>query len=369
MEQLLISLGAFFVPSEFGRRKNLEKTTICEVLILGSGFGGTMAANLLRQRGKDVVVVDKKSEPSRNHFALMRFKDKEVAKPLGATLRKVVVEKAVWWEGKLHYTADIQMKNQYSLKTYGVLGHRSLSSLGMKERYLVEADQLYTAFDRTLWGYSPREIKREAGKTVAVLERGDEVMEVVCDACISTIPLPITIKLAGLPLLKDLFVARKISVNKGRLKYGLNNGQVSQTIYYPESTTIYPIYRATIESDWLIAESMGVAIKESCPSDMKQIFNICRTSFGLRDDSLEEDSFRAYTQALGKIFCRNEVERRKYIYRLTDLFKVYSLGRFGTWRPIRTDDIINDCAKVINLIYEDEKEVLYKRRKEDWQDI
>ena len=55
-------------------------------------------------------------------------------------------------------------------------------------------------------------------------------------------------------------------------------------------------------------------------------------------------------QSLGKIAPIDDVWRRSFIGWLSDAHKIYSLGRFATWRPdVKVMDVIADVQKIKRL--------------------
>jgi hypothetical protein len=56
-------------------------------------------------------------------------------------------------------------------------------------------------------------------------------------------------------------------------------------------------------------------------------------------------------QKYGKIAPIDERFRRSSIVQLTTQHKIFSVGRFATWRNILLDDVVNDLAVVKRLIH------------------
>jgi hypothetical protein len=67
--------------------------------------------------------------------------------------------------------------------------------------------------------------------------------------------------------------------------------------------------------------------------------------FGLPYDSVMEWEEPA-VQKYGKLSPIDEQKRRAFILAMTDQYRVYSLGRFATWRQILLDDVVKDVQVI-----------------------
>lgn len=329
-----------------------------DFLILGAGLAGTMAARVLSDHhpGKSLLVIDKRPTPdTKNHWALLRFRDLDAARALGIGVEEIEVEKAVYWRGSLHYSADIAMNNTYSLKTYGHIGRRSLKELGVAKRYL----PLSNPSPRDCqWGTEINALR--PGLVVAY--SGETRTEIEYKTCISTIPMDELLKsTAGLddayflPLRENL-KKEPICVFRKKLK-GIRC-DVNQTIYFPESR--FSIYRATLEREEFIIEYMDTG--DDAPIDELQEVIGCfgipftRTALG----EISPDDF--HRQPYGKTIGIDDDLRRRIIYDLTDTYNLYSVGRFATWRPLRADQLVKDVQKVEKMIRQGLLTTKYNRR-------
>jgi hypothetical protein len=54
-------------------------------------------------------------------------------------------------------------------------------------------------------------------------------------------------------------------------------------------------------------------------------------------------------QSFGKITPIAEEPRKEFILAMSDLYKVYSVGRYATWRNILLDDLVQDIQQVEKL--------------------
>jgi len=336
-------------------------------IVLGAGLAGTMMARVLADHHPDktVLVLDQRPSPDdRNHWALLRFRDLETARALGVAVREIEVEKAVYWRGQLHYTPNIAMNNQYSLKAYGHIGHRSLRHLGTAKRYLPLA--------------TPRPSQCKWGQTIELVDRDDDFtfigtrhietgkVEGICGrTIISTIPmqqlLQATAGLSDQPfyLLSEPPRSEPITVLRVKLKPHIRC-DVNQTIYFPESR--FWTYRATLESNTLICECIGDDEDHSMLQEMDEVASAFGLSWTTSTFEPVDPAADIHVQRHGKIIELDDDQRREVIYQLTDQYNVYSLGRFATWRPLRADQLVQDVYKVERMIRAGVSRSRYDRR-------
>jgi len=79
------------------------------VKIYGAGMAGLLAANMLR-RFKPEVCEAQPSLPN-NHAALLRFRTDACSRATGIPFRKVSVQKAISYEGRLISQSNIALNN------------------------------------------------------------------------------------------------------------------------------------------------------------------------------------------------------------------------------------------------------------------
>jgi hypothetical protein len=79
--------------------------------------------------------------------------------------------------------------------------------------------------------------------------------------------------------------------------------------------------------------------------------------FGIYDVEFEE--LHVKEQQYGKLLPIDNNLRKQFILYLTDQYRIYSLGRFATWRQILLDDIVSDLNVLEQLITERDE---YQRR-------
>ncbi len=115
---------------------------------------------------------------------------------------------------------------------------------------------------------------------------------------------------------------------------------VHQTIYYPGCE---PFYRASITGNLLTVEYLQ---EPAAVGQTEGLRLILKNDFGI-EVKPESITFKAiYFQPLGKILPIDEEIRREFILEMTDRYKIYSLGRFATWRQILLDDVVDDIRMI-----------------------
>ena len=82
-----------------------------------------------------------------------------------------------------------------------------------------------------------------------------------------------------------------------------------------------------------------------------------REDFGIKARKLND--LKSSSQKYGKIRPINEELRKEFIYEMTDTYKIYSVGRFATWRQLLLDDVVEDIAIVEEFISNQDN---YKRK-------
>ena len=303
-----------------------------KIAVIGAGISGLIAEGaMLKTFGNDIAVFDSKQEKglSSGHKAVMRLRNDSIKEYVNCDLRKVKVQKGIFHKGEIYESPNLLLNNRYSLKAYGSLGDRSLLSLGSQDRYLIS--NIRSSHINYI-----RQGVDQIGDNSLMFSSGSDYPY---DICISTIPMPKIIKMCNLKYgiefkYKSIFVTRaKLSIRSS----------VNQTLYFTDSRQFMP-YRVTIQGQDVIAESMIGT------TDLT--FEHCLTAFGLsyKHISGEDKGFSITEQKFGKIEPIDDNLRRRILMDLTDEFKIYSLGRFATWRSLRIDQVVEDIKKIIMLI-------------------
>lgn len=310
-----------------------------KIVIIGAGVAGLIAAGAFsRDKENEICILDPKGAPLlSDHKALMRLRDDNIKNYLNCKLKKITVQKAVYHNGKLYTVPNILLNNLYSLKVYSSLGDRSLSTLGSVDRYLIKEIDI----EQIKMLINKETVSSVKDFIVHTNASGTELVgEYQYDCCISTIPMPTILQLVDCEKLdyarKINFAFSEIHVLTAELDF---DSTVNQTIYFTHQSPNVP-YRATIEGRKFIVESI---------SPISRIgMNECTVAFGISHSSLT--NVNEYVQPMGKIMPIDDFVRRRVMVDLTHNYKIYSFGRFSTWRPLRIDQIFDDLEKIRMLI-------------------
>lgn len=289
------------------------------MIIAGAGLAGLIAGHIFPQ----AQIIERAEGPGAMHQALLRFRSDEVSRVTNIPFTPVTVRKGIYSQG--HFVApNIQLANLYARKVAGKAINRSIWDVEPVTRYIAPPD----FYERLIAAVEPR-LSWGADAESALLNAQWS------ESAISTIPLPSLLEAFSIEC-SEAFKRQPIHVNKFRV-----DAAVHQTIYYPDTyETLAPdLYRASITGNILIIESMERITQD----DLGFVLD----SFGL-DQVLEP--LGKTEQRFGKIAPINEMVRRELLHRLTEKHKVYSVGRFATWRNILLDDVVKDCRWVQRAI-------------------
>lgn len=295
------------------------------MIIYGAGMAGLLAAHVLR-RHKPVIHEIQSSLPN-NHEALLRFRTDAVARATGIPFKKVQVDKAVIYKGPF-VLPTVKLNNLYSAKVTGEYHQRSIGNLESVERYVAPADFI-SQMARTC------EIAYNAEFSEGGLDRGEDD-----NPLISTIPMPGLMKIACWQN-KPEFKFRSI----WSATFDVIEPKVAlyQTIYFPDPDE--PWYRVSITGCRITIELIRAVPPGLAMEELKQRF---LNTFGI--DARITSSVSVKEQKYGKLLPIDDAERRRFILAMTDLYRIYSVGRFATWRQILMDDVVKDLAKVEDWI-------------------
>jgi len=292
-----------------------------EVTIYGAGLAGLLAGCVFQ----NAKIIEAAPRHNISHKALLRFRSSAVGDAVGIPFRKVRVHKGIWFESRFQQPS-IMLANMYSRKVIGKLADRSIWNLDPVDRFIAPEDFIEQLVDRCesriQW-----ETKVDA-----------QQIELETAQVISTMPMNVMLNLINEldPTQKTdapEFKFSQISVRRWRVK----DADVFQTVYFPcEKTTLY---RASITKDLLIAEYIG---------EPDERYWLVLQAFGLTSDDVEE--IETVKQGFGKIAPIDDAWRKNFIYRLSNNYTIYSLGRFGTWRNILMDDVLNDLQVIKKLM-------------------
>ena len=302
------------------------------MIIIGAGMAGLVAAHVLR-RWEPAVWEAQPALPD-NHGALLRFRTDAVAHATGIPFKKVNVQKAVMWGGRLWQDfCPLPAQNAYAVKVSGKATGRSIRDLSAGDRYIAPPDFL-------------AQLARGANITFGQRVTAEHIYPNAPIPLISTIPMPLLMGMVSWPD-KPEFPHRPIWSFSADLPSWVD---LYQTLYYPSPDT--PYYRASITGRRLILEYSESEAPDArdCLEDLKAV--VVHFGLGGYDAADELTDVRLTRQEYGKLLATDDAARRNFIVQMTDRFNVYSVGRFATWRQILLDDVVNDCAVVNRFITE-----------------
>lgn len=300
-----------------------------ELRIYGAGIAGLLAGNIFQQ----AKIYEAGDASQAQHKAVLRFRSDAVGKAVGIDFRKVTVHKGLWYEGEF-VSPNIQLANFYSAKVIGRLADRSIWNLQPVERYIAPEDfvaQLAERCgDRVQWN-TPLMADDIFGAPPEV------------DA-ISTLPMSVVAQMFNNRYFVDpttdtiapSFHYAPIVVKRGRV---LGDCDVFQTVYFPSRNTT--MYRATITGDLLIVEFMGEPESQNWKLDVGKAFGLLQSSIEWTESA---------KQRFGKIAPIDDAWRRHFQLRLSLEHRIFSLGRFGTWRNLLLDDVLQDIGVIKRLM-------------------
>lgn len=307
------------------------------MIVIGAGMAGLLAASVMRNECERIL--EAQPELPDNHSAVLRFKSSVVGDTCNIPFKKVrAIKSYLPWKNKI---ADVMA---YSDKSNGDYRIRSIITADgqVVERYVAPPD-----FTSQLVHRLNCEIKfNYRVNTLHELRSWNTDF-------ISTLPMPLLMNLLEYDGQRPEF--REIpGVN---IMCRIRNCHMYCSLYIPDPD-IGP-YRVSINGDRMIAEVAltdgygGPALLKDVISDVleQRVDRWRRQAL----DALEipfnrVEMFSFAKQRYMKILPIDEAIRQRFIIWATDKHKVYSLGRFATWRPnILLDDIVND-VRVIQRI-------------------
>lgn len=312
--------------------------------VVGAGLSGLFAAALLRDECK--VIVEAQKELPNNHSALLRFRTAEVGSILNIPFEGVDVIKTIETLGN-----NVKDAISYSLKTNGSATLRSITSANgeIERRWIAPSDF----------------VLRLSKKVTAQINFNESFDFSKCvgaksDPVISTIPMPI--------LAQQLEYEFKRSEFKSIIGYTCNvmlkNCDACATIYFPNThVTVkneHLAYRASITKNNLIVEYAfpNLPLEEAklrmrkitdYPYDCREHLGAILRSFGM-DQTFIAGKPQFNVSQYSKILPIEEEERKRFIIYASEMFNIYSFGRFATWRPgLLMDDLASDLRIIQRL--------------------
>lgn len=287
-------------------------------------MAGLLAAHVLRRLAPEVH----EAQPTLpdNHTALLRFRSDACSRATNIPFRRVLVLKAIYdsKSERLVERANLALSNLYSYKVAGCVMNRSILNLDAAERYIAPVDftsQMSVSVDLKFGSVAGKEL----------LQRDSD-----SEPIISTIPMPVMMKLFDWPE-QPAFNYRKIWSSR----FKLPECHVHQTVYYPSSE--FPFYRASITGDILMVEY----IEQVTNAHSVMWASLILEHMGI---PVVPEFISLNEQAYGKIVSSHPDICRRFILFLTDRHRIYSLGRFATWRQLLLDDVVNDVFVIERLM-------------------
>lgn len=297
-------------------------------VILGAGMAGLLAAAILRD---DVnTIVERQEALPNNHSALLRFRSSIVGDVVNVPFRPVRMVKGV--AGSLgNPIADAV---SYGIKTTGRATIRSIVSARgeIEERFIAPPDFIASLSRKV----GPIDFGVDAGETIKTLGTGFPY--------ISTLPMPELMKMLEWSGDLPKFESRQGAT----LSIKLENCDVYATLYFPDPKV--PAYRASITGDRLIIEYAHIDRSfADHPIQHREAIAWACEQFGIPYGRwVGTPDYREMQYA--KILPIPEDVRREFIIWASEVHRVYSLGRFATWRPnLLLDDLVNDIRVIARI--------------------
>ena len=294
------------------------------MIIIGGGLAGCLAGalNPNSQIFEGGPMLD-------THKAVLRFRSNKIFRTLGIPFKKEKVYKGIWHNDK-PVSLSPRYINLYSRKVSDKLSIRSISNLDTVERYIAPAD-----FHDQLRNICKGRI--EYNEPVDTIIQGQMANNEKKPCMVSTLPMFVLAKLAGV----DINISKDKNVKPikvTRLDLDIES-DVYMTYYYTDPTV--NCYRASLEGSQLIIESMFDISDE----DIKVVMR----SFGLTGVN-STVAVKDFEQHNGKISKMDEEARKEFIFQMTYNHRIYSLGRFATWRNLVLDDVFDDILVIRRML-------------------
>jgi hypothetical protein len=295
--------------------------------IVGAGMAGLLAGGILRD--KLSAVYERQHSLPNNHSAVLRFRTTKVSDALNIPFKKVTMIKS--YQPWMNPVADA---HAYSIKTNGSATLRSIVSADgqPRERYIAPHDMIW-------------QMEKKLSKPVTYRSEFPLHLLGTKQPIISTIPMP-----ALMALLKWPGKSPKFETVSGYSYRATFEGLDSYcSVYVPDPEI--PLSRVSVTGNEIIAES-----DNSLPSiTAKDAIHLAIKVLGLEAGigsgfiNFEADPIKI-DQKYAKILPIDESTRREFIVWASKEHRVYSLGRFATWRPgLLLDDVVNDVSVIQRL--------------------
>ena len=298
------------------------------MIVIGGGIAGRMAAGYFSHFNPEVY--EAKKEESSDHKAIMRFRDFSIGYLLGTPLEQICVEKAIYYRGNFVEPSPMIL-NLYSRKVARGIYPRSIRFTESADRFIAKQPYRHLVAN---YGWNLKRVEPLRCFFTTTGEGTDKIVDY--DVCISTIPLPIMAKAAGIDLGETKIESYPIYVTRFKLEVP---SEVYQTIYFPDLD--FSAYRVSLECQDLVIECQSNPLRQS------DLLIICH-AFGIPMAGLYDG--HDYVQENGKIVEMDDSFRKKVLIELTEKYSIYSLGRYATWRNITSDVLLGDLSKISEMM-------------------
>lgn len=297
-----------------------------DIYIIGAGMAGLLAARMLKNRGHNPVIIEAQPSLPNNHHAVLRFRSEVVSEVTGIPFTKVNMIKCT-----VPYQNPVAEALAYSYKATGTYSTDRSITTG------------HTVAER--WIAPPDFIRQLAeGLEIRYGQKFDAWQDEARDVnTISTMPMPKLVPLLNYTSFGDVsntFKYRSGFVIKARI----NDCNAYATLYNPDPNVAY--YRASITGDELIIEFSEDKLKgtKEAPGYVMDALH----DFGMWNNPVGAGTpHEIVKQQYGKIEPIDDDKRKRFMAWATDQRKIYSLGRFATWRPgLLLDDLVNDVKRI-----------------------
>jgi hypothetical protein len=308
--------------------------------VIGAGMAGLLAAAMLRSDCNEVL--ERQNALPNNHSAVLRFRSSVVGDALGIPFKRVSVMKA-----SQPWTNPIADALAYSAKTNGT--YRLRSSVTAKgeidERYVAPTDLIARmarcvscpfVFNYEVTAESIQDL-RNSGSNI-----------------ISTLPMPVMMRLLGWEP-KSQFRW----VSGYNLSFRIEGLDAYSSLYVPDPDMFAA--RISTTGDLVTAECPMPNVSEKVVD--AEIATLMEVSGALNDQIARVLQYMGMDKAVpldvslrkqtyAKILPIDERERQDFIMWASKHHRVFSLGRFATWKPgLLLDDVVNDVRVIQRLIH------------------
>lgn len=302
------------------------------ITIVGAGMAGLLAAAMLRNRvGR---VIERAPALPNNHSAVLRFRSTAVSDALNIPFKKVKVMRSVQ-----SYGNPVANALAYSFKCTGQATLRSISTLdtSVVERYIAPEDMIQQMADLCPPIDFSRDFKLDTFSHEPI---------------ISTIPMLTLMSLLNYPRRPSFSYHGGVNVTAV-----LPQVDAYATVYVPAPTSM--ISRISLEGSRIIIEVPRATLtpvghlisKDGLSANSAFLIDSALRCLGLIDFKPHVTDIKMREQQYAKIAPIDENDRRAFILWATEVYNIYSLGRYATWRPgLLLDDVVNDVRVITRII-------------------